>query len=92
MSRTQSEAIALVGRAPRNMTHEQAVAHLVELEVARWGEQEREPARQMYGRYSHGLALNRSHELFRLGRQLVVDVVAVVVGDDADLHVLAQGG
>jgi hypothetical protein len=52
----KDELRALALRAARS--REDALAALVELAVARWGEQEREPARRHYARRSFGLMLN----------------------------------
>lgn len=40
------------------MTTAQALDILVELEVARWGEEERTASREAFSRYSHGLMVN----------------------------------
>ena len=40
------------------MTREEAVAALVERDVAKWGEAEREASKRLRGKLSHGLALN----------------------------------
>lgn len=40
------------------LSREWAIAELVERDVARWGEGEREAAQRMRGRLSHGRALN----------------------------------
>lgn len=52
----KDELRALAIRAAQS--REDALAALVELAVARWGEQEREPARQHYARRTYGLLLN----------------------------------
>jgi len=40
------------------MTREEAIQALVAHDVARWGEGERDAARRMHGKLSHGLAVN----------------------------------
>lgn len=40
------------------LSREQAIAALVELDVARWGEGEREASRRLRARLTHGRALN----------------------------------
>lgn len=40
------------------MTREQALTALVDLDVAKWGEQEREPSRRLHGDKSRGLLIN----------------------------------
>lgn len=39
-------------------TREEAIAALVESDVAKWGEEEREASRQMHSGKTYGLALN----------------------------------
>ena len=41
-----------------NMTHEEALDALADLEVARWGEQEREASKQLNRGKSRGLLIN----------------------------------
>lgn len=40
------------------MTRQQAIDMLVEQDVARWGEAERDASRRLHGTKTHGLALN----------------------------------
>jgi len=40
------------------MTHEQALDELVDLDVAKWGEGEREASRRKHARASRGLLIN----------------------------------
>jgi len=40
------------------MTRDEAIAKLVELDVARWGESEREASKRLHASRSHALALN----------------------------------
>lgn len=39
-------------------TREEAITRLVDLDVAKWGEEEREAAQRSRSKLSHGLALN----------------------------------
>lgn len=56
MTTTKIDIIALVSSALAS--HAAAVNALVELDVARWGEKEREYSRSTYQKQSHGLLLN----------------------------------
>jgi hypothetical protein len=40
------------------MTHREAIEKLVELDVAKWGEAERDASRRAHSRRSHALAVN----------------------------------
>jgi hypothetical protein len=74
------------------MNRRQAIAHLVELEVARWGEGERKAAQDMYGRTSIGLALNRiaHYDVDSIDQELAAEAKRHFT--DADRRVLSEGG
>lgn len=74
------------------MTHQQAIACLVELDVAKWGEAEREASQRLRGRLSHGLALNAlaHYDIDHIDDSLAADAQRVMTA--ADRRVLRQGG
>jgi hypothetical protein len=78
------------------VTRAEAIAALVERDVARWGETEREAATRRWQASSHGLALNSlGSKLFLDGRetegQALMDE-AIPLLTDADHRLLRSGG
>ena len=49
---------ALARNPPKSMTRQQAIAALIEKDVAKWGESEREASQKQRAKLTHGLALN----------------------------------
>ncbi len=73
-------------------TRTEAIDRLVELDVARWGESEREPARRLRSVLSHALALNMLayYDLDAIDEQLAADADEIMT--DADRRELRSGG
>lgn len=67
------------------MTREEAVAKLVELDVAKWGESERESSARTNGKMSHGLALNRlaHYDINNVDASLAAQAEEVMTSADA---------
>ncbi len=78
------------------MTRAEAIARLVDLDVARWGEGERAASQSLRSRLSHGLALNSlaHYECWRAGgpidTALAAEAMAAMTA--ADRRVLREGG
>jgi hypothetical protein len=76
------------------MTYEEAIDRLVTLDVARWGEGEREASRRLNRRYAPtiGLALNRLayYDVDNIDEALAKQAEQAMTS--ADLHALKQGG
>lgn len=74
------------------MTKDEAIAALVERDVARWGEAEREASRRLRGQLSHGRALNTLayYDWAHPDEALAADAALVLT--DADYRALEQGG
>lgn len=71
------------------MSREQAIDRLVELDVAKWGEGEREASRRMHGKRSHGRAVNAvaHYDLDNIDQALAAEARALFTEDDlADLR------
>ncbi len=77
---------------PRNL--EEAVALLVEQDVAKWGESEREASRRLHSRRTYGLALNTLAARAELADQPNPELRAAADAalTDDDWRVLRQGG
>lgn len=73
-------------------TREEAIAKLVELDVAKWGEAERCASRAMRASLSHGLALNAiaHYDLNNIDRDLAREAKALFTA--ADKKALRSGG
>ena len=74
------------------MTREEAIAALVERDVAKWGESEREASVAAHGRLSHGLALNALAVYDIRNVDKALQKVARSLMTDADKRALRQGG
>lgn len=74
------------------MTRDEAIAKLVDLDVAKWGEEEREASARLHGRLSHGLALNAlaHYDVDHIDRALATEARRVMTA--ADRKALRQGG
>jgi hypothetical protein len=71
------------------MTREQAIDKLVELDVAQWGESEREASRQLHSKRSHALAVNAvaHYDVANIDRALAAEAKALMTaGDRAQLR------
>lgn len=79
---------------PVPQTHDEAIAALVESDVERWGEAERDASRRMHAGTTYGLALNalaaRAEMAGRPDPALRAAADAALTG--ADWRVLRQGG
>ena len=82
---------------PIPASREEAIAALVELDVARWGEQEREASRRLhagnlrtYGRALNALARRSEYDYGDAAPHLVAAARAALT--DADWAELQQGG
>lgn len=66
------------------MTREQTIAKLVELDVAKWGEAEREASARLRGALSHGRALNTlaHYDVDHVDHALALAAVSVMTDDD----------
>ena len=75
-----------------DMTREQAIERLVELDVARWGEAERQGCERIRGKLSHGLALNAlaHYDIDNIDRTLASEAKSVMT--KADRAILRKGG
>jgi hypothetical protein len=73
------------------MTREEAIAKLVELDVAKWGEGERAAAKRLRSQLTHGLALNAlaHYDLDAIDDALATEAQRVMTA--ADRRVLAAG-
>lgn len=73
-------------------TNEEALNMLVELEVARWGESEREPARRHHAGLSHALRLNRiaNWDIDQIDHDLAAAAKRLMTKEDR--RILRQGG
>ena len=65
-------------------TREQALAKRVDLDVAKWGEGEREASRRLHGRRSHGLLVNSIAvaDVNQIDDELMRLAAAVMTADD----------
>ena len=74
------------------MTREQAIAALVERDVAKWGEAERAASERLRGRLSHGRALNSlaHYDVDNIDHELAQAAKSVMTDDDE--RALRQGG
>lgn len=79
-----------------NMTAAQALSALVELDVAKWGEQERAPSRKLHAGKSRGLLINSivHHQINDYGD--AIDAAAKQLAKkqltESDKYELAKGG
>ncbi len=67
-------------------TREWAIAQLVERDVAKWGEHEREASQRMRGRLSHGRALNSlaHYDIDNIDHDLAAEAKRVMTAQDWD--------
>lgn len=74
------------------MTRDEAIAKLVDLDVAKWGEGERAASQQMRTRLSHGLALNAlaHYDLDNIDTELAAEAKRAMTR--ADWAKLREGG
>lgn len=73
------------------MTREQAIAALVERDVAKWGETERAVSRELRGRLTHGRALNSlaHYDVDHIDHDMAAQAQTVMTA--ADHRALRQG-
>lgn len=79
-------------RAAASLTREQAIADLVRLDVAKWGESERAASLAMRSKLSHGLALNTLAHYDPEHVDAVLAQEARAAMTPTDWHELHQGG
>lgn len=74
------------------LTRQEAIAKLVELDVQKWGEQERAASERIRGELSHGLALNALavFDLDNIDKQMLADAKRVMTAQDR--KALRRGG
>lgn len=74
------------------LTREEAISRLVELDVAKWGESEREASRKTHAELSHGLALNTlaHYDPMNIDAPLAAQAKSVMTNDDR--NALRRGG
>lgn len=74
------------------MTREEAIARLVERDVAEWGETERAASMSQRSRLSHGLALNAlaHYDDDYVDSDLAAEATRIMT--DSDWRVLGNGG
>ena len=79
---------------PIPATREEAIAALVEQDVARWGESEREASRRMHASRSYGLALNALANRAELAGEPDPELrrAAKAALTSADRDILRRGG
>lgn len=75
-------------------TREEAIARLVEQDVARWGERERGAAQRIHGQRTYGLALNALANRAELAGEPDLELrrAAKAALTSADWEILRQGG
>lgn len=74
------------------MTKDEAIARLVELDVAKWGESEREASRRIHAKLSHGLAVNAvaHYDVSNIDKALAAEARRLFTADDK--RALRKGG
>lgn len=82
------------GRQHTIATREDAIAALVEMDVGRWGDSEREASQRMHSARSLGLALNEIWARYELAGELADEIrkAAQAALTSADRAALRKGG